>query len=188
MVFCLELCVLVRTENPSGRPRWKTSLVHHDVHVIATKQGHFLDERECNLPLKGWQPCDKTERAALCQNTGSHRVICPGHTPRYVKCVVSRRASALCKLRQPDETGSQVTQRENQNTKAHACRLTECQKVPLVFSQMPEKINVSEAHILPGKGVFTGLSRFICARASRATRSRDIMSPISTGRIKKVWV
>lgn len=61
---------------------------------------------------------------------------------------------------------------------AHPCRLTECQKPPLVFSQMPEKINVSEPHILPGKGVFTGLSEFICARASWATRAMDNMSRI----------
>lgn len=54
-------------------------------------------------------------------------------------------------------------------------------KTLAVFAQMPEKINVSEAHILPGKGVFTGLSRFICARA---TRARDIMSPSRTGRIR----
>jgi len=49
---------------------------------------------------------------------------------------------------------------------------------------MPEKINASEAHILPGKAVFTGLSGFICARAGGATRATDIMSAISTGRIK----
>lgn len=53
--------------------------------------------------------CDKMDWASLCDNAGSHRVICPGHAACYVKCIVNRRASALYK------TGSQVTQREKLN-------------------------------------------------------------------------
>lgn len=82
-------------------------------------------------------------------------VIRPGRTPAAL-----RAASGRSRTLAGDAEG------------ARACRLTECRtNPPLVFSQMPEKINVSEAHILPGKGVFTGLSRFICARAGRATRA-----------------
>lgn len=59
----------------------------------------------------------------------------------------------------------------------HACCVTECQRRPLVFSQMPEKINVGGSYP-PRKGVFTGLSGFICARAT------DVTSPISPGGLK----
>lgn len=137
---------------------WRfVSLLRHP-----NRPGNKCESNKTRRRLKS--PAKRVKRLSdSTQTAASRRFTSPGRTPRYVSDLNSD---------QLVQTGSQQTHRGNQNTRAQAGRVMECQKPPLVFSQMPEKINVSAAHILPGKGVFAGL---ICAGANRAG---DIETPI----------
>lgn len=171
MVFCLRVWAPVWAESLSeASPVENRSLVHHPNSPWDTRNA--------------WNVWRQQNKANCSLDDNLVTELSEQQTKKLLRHTPSRSHAALRKA-----CGRGWTLAGDAEG-AHACRLTECRtNPPLVFSQMPEKINVSAAHILPGKGVFTGLSRFICARAGRATRAWDMMSLISAGRTKtRVWV